>query len=108
MPAMTVHVPEQPTPDVKVEVNVPAQGIPDITLSPVITMPEQKTPEVTVNVQVPEQTPPDVIVNVPQQSAPDVTVNVKPEIVMPSQNKEISVKRDKDGKIIGLETKESE
>jgi hypothetical protein len=102
---VTIHMPQGPAPEVTVNnqidgpiVNVPQQETPEIT----VNVPQGPAPEVTVNNTV---TSPEVTVNVPQALAPEVTVNVNPEIVLPKPNKEITVTRDSDGKITGLQTK---
>lgn len=73
-PAITIHVPQQGPPVVKVEnqVNVPKQQPPVVNVENQVNVPKQPAPEVTVNV--PEQPAPEVTVNVPEQAPPTVDV----------------------------------
>jgi hypothetical protein len=62
----------------------------------VVNMPEQKPPEVVIHNHIEPTKMPDVVVN--------PVVNVSPEIVLPKP-REVTVTRDSDGKITGLQTK---
>lgn len=116
--APVVNMPKIDNP---ITVQVPEQGAPVINFAPNIQVPDQPAPVVNVTNEVAAQPAPIVNVtnevpeasvvvnnqvNVPEQQPPDVTVNVNPEIKVPKSGPQaMDVKRDADGKIIGIEPK---